>query len=765
MAGRGSQKTQSQRWRIAVSGTVQGVGFRPFVYNLAHRHKIAGWVCNTPHGILIEAEGGAEDLRLFIQSVRSETPVLASISELRAESTQPTGDGGFLILASAGGAEVRPIIPPDAATCAECLSDVSTPGNRRHGYPFTNCTNCGPRFTIVRSIPYDRPNTTMRAFRMCPVCEAEYDDPLNRRFHAQPNACPDCGPHLSLDGKTLSGDSEVISEAARLLHEGAVLAVKGIGGYHLACDAGNTDAIWTLKTRKGRTGKPLALMCRDIEEARRICEVDSTCEELLHSPARPIVLMPARLQGGVSDLVARGTTSLGVMLPYTPLHHLLLQRSPPTLVMTSGNLSEEPIVHLDDEAIERLGHIADHILAHDRPIHNACDDSVARVHDGVSLVIRRARGYVPRPIEMDMEMPQVLACGGDLKSTFCLTKGRSAILSQHLGDLDNAPSLDHYVNVLDHFLRFFDVHPESIAHDLHPDYRATRHAMAIEGIPKVGVQHHHAHVASCMAENHLSGPVIGVAFDGTGYGTDGCIWGGEFLIADIESFSRAAHLAYMPIPGGEAAIRKPGRMALAYLLRALSDSMETVVAEIMPQLSADEICAVRTQIEHELNSPLTSSMGRLFDSVSALLGICSEVTYEGQAAIELEGIADGPVNSAYPHSVSKGLSGSLEIDVLPMIAGIVEEIRSGAPIGAISSKFHSTIADIVAETCTALREHTGLNQVALTGGVFQNMLLLSLARDRLKRRGFEVFRHSLVPCNDGGISLGQAVIAAGRSVR
>jgi len=739
---------------------VQGVGFRPFVYQLARRHDLAGWVCNTPGGVLIEAEGDEENLRRLLDALRSESPALASISDVRVEAVSPTGGRDFLIRSSIEGAEVQPIVPPDVAACAECMADVLTPSNRRHLYPFTNCTNCGPRFTIIRRVPYDRPNTTMQGFRMCPECAAEYEDPADRRFHAQPNACPACGPHLSLDGREYRNDSEAVSKAAALLRDGKILAVKGLGGFHLACDARNTKALRTLRTRKGRAGKPFALMCADLDEIRRICEVDRTSEALLLSPERPIVLMPARRGSGISPLAAPGTDSLGVMLPYTPLHQLLLAESPPSLVMTSGNLAEEPIVHLNEEAVGRLGRIADHILAHDRPVHMPCDDSVARVFDDVPMVIRRARGYVPRPIEIDMEMPQALACGGDLKSAFCLTKGRFALLSQHLGDLDNAPTLDHYRRIVEHFCGFFAVRPEVIAHDLHPDYHSTRYAMSLSATAdrRIGVQHHHAHIASCMAENRLSGPAIGVAFDGAGFGTDGRIWGGEFLVADYNDFRRAAHLAYVPMPGGEAAIRRPGRMALAYLLHAFGPS--DVVAA--PGLSAAEEQAVRAQVERGLNAPLTSSMGRLFDAVSALLGICAEVTYEGQAAVELEAGASGPTEQTYGFDISEGPSGALEIDVRPMISEIVAEIVQETPAELISGKFHSTVADMIVRVCREIRDQTGLNQVALSGGVFQNALLLGMALERLRSRGFEVFRHSIVPCNDGGISLGQAVVAARR---
>ena len=762
MAEAGSQQKEIIRRRIAVSGTVQGVGFRPFVYQLARRHELTGWVCNTAGGVLIEVEGDEENLHLFEESLRSETPVLASISGISDEIVHTVGSVEFLILSSIYGDEIQPIVPPDTAACAECMADVSNPENRRYHYPFTNCTNCGPRFTIIRSIPYDRPNTTMSKFRMCPDCLSEYEDPGDRRFHAQPNACPSCGPHLALDGRTYIGDAEIISKAAELLRNGKILAVKGLGGYHLACDARNTEAVDTLRERKGRAGKPFAIMCVDLDEVRRICEVDAASEKLLLSPERPIVLMPTRRGSGISPLVASGTKSLGVMLPYTPLHHMLLAESPPSLVMTSGNLSEEPIVHQDEDALERLGGIADHILAHDRPIHLACDDSVARVSDGIQMIVRRARGYVPRPIEIDMDMPQILACGGDLKSTFCLTKGRLALLSQHLGDLDNAATLDHYRMVVDHFRRFFAVEPEVIAYDLHPEYRSTRYAMSSDIPRRIGVQHHHAHIASCMAENRLSGTAIGVAFDGTGYGTDGNIWGGEFLIADYDDFQRTAHLAYVPMPGGEAAVRKPGRMALSYLLYTFGSVGEDVGIKIIPGLSTAEAYAVRAQIERGLNAPLTSSMGRLFDAVSAILGVCGEVTYEGQAAIELETSASGPTDNTYGFEISRNPLGVLEIDVRPMIAEIVEELKRGTSAGLISSRFHSTIADIIVRTCCALRDETNQNRVVLSGGVFQNILLLNMAVERLKSKGFDVFRHVNVPCNDGGISLGQAVIAARR---
>ena len=748
-----------RRLRISVNGIVQGVGFRPFIYQLAHRHGVSGWVRNTDSGVVIEAEADERSLTDFLGGIRAEAPPAAVVTDVIAEPIPALGDTGFEIVHSADRTETRTGIPADIATCADCLADIASPDNRRYGYPFTNCTNCGPRFTIIESVPYDRPLTTMRAFKMCPDCRAEYENPLDRRFHAQPNACPVCGPHLSLDGEAL-GDDAIIRRAAELLNAGKVLAIKGLGGYHLACDARDSDAVLAMRTRKGRTGKPFAVMCRDLDEARRVCEVDSESEKLLLSPERPIVIMTARSDAGISPHVAPGNRTLGVMLPYTPLHHLLLALSPPTLVMTSGNLSEEPIAYQDDEAAKRLGHIADHFVAHDRPIHVCCDDSIARVYHGVPMVIRRARGYVPRPIQLAVEMPRILACGGDLKNTFCLTKGKLALLSQHLGDLENVPTMDRYREVVDHFQRFFDVTPEIIAHDMHPDYRSTRFAHSLGCDRLIEVQHHHAHIAACMIENGVSEPLIGVAFDGTGYGTDGRIWGGEFLIADFAGFERAAHLAYVPIPGGEAAIRRPRRMALAYLLHTFGPTNENT--SMVPGLCADEVSAVALQVGRGLNAPLTSSMGRLFDAISALLGVCGEVTYEGQAAIELEAMSDGPTDESYSWRLADDCGRCAGIDVRPMIAEIVEDIRRGVAGSRISSRFHSTVADVAVRTCVRIRDERGLGKVALSGGVFQNSLLLGMTMERLMRSGFEVFRHCRVPCNDGGMSLGQAAVAAGR---
>ncbi len=766
MAAARDTSSTVHRWRITVTGTVQGVGYRPFVYQLAAKLRVGGWVCNTGDGVLIEAEGDEATLAAFADGLAAEAPPLARVTAVSAVPIDPLGESDFRIDLSRGSGRgaggVQTDVPPDVATCADCLADVSDVANRRYRYPFTNCTNCGPRFTIIRGIPYDRPQTTMAGFALCPDCHAEYDDPGDRRFHAQPNACPVCGPHLILDGER-PGDGEAVTRAAGLLRDGKVFAIKGLGGYHLACDARSSHAVSTLRDRKGRAGKPFAVMCASIDEARRVCDVGPEAEALLLSPMRPIVLLPLREGADISPLVAPALREIGVMLPYTPLHHLLLAEAPPTLVMTSGNLSEEPIVHRDDDAHARLGALADHFLEHDRPIHVPCDDSVVRIDSGAPVILRRARGYVPSPIDLGRQMPSILACGGDLKSTFCLTRGTSALLSQHLGDLANVAAIDHYRDMVEHFRAFFRVTPEVIAHDLHPDYHSTRFALSLDG-RKVAVQHHHAHIAACMAEHRLDGPVLGVSFDGTGFGADGTIWGGEFLVAEYHDFRRAGFLAPVPLPGGEASIRRPGRLALAYLISTFGqDEAVSLAEELVPSLSDQEISTVALQVERGLNSPLTSSMGRLFDAVSALVGVCTDVRYEGQAAMEFEAIAasDGGV---YPFAIAR-IDGALQIDWHPLFAALVSDLRQRVPASTISHRFHATIAGMVASVCTELRGETGLDRVVLSGGVFQNALLTDLTVRRLTSAGFSVYRHSLVPCNDGGLSLGQAVVAAEKERR
>ncbi len=750
------------RWHITVGGTVQGVGFRPFIYQLAAAHSLSGWVCNTGDGVLIEVEGLPATLPLFFDEITTKAPPLARIADTSHAEIPPQQETTFRIIESSGRSQSKAGIPPDIATCADCRADISDPANRRYRYPFTNCTNCGPRFTIIRELPYDRPLTTMRDFVMCPACQAEYENPMNRRFHAQPNACPVCGPHLQWDGlPAVADDAWAISQTVAALRAGAVIALKGLGGYHLACDASNTTAVATLRERKGRAGKPFAVMCPDLEAARQLCDIDADAERLLLSPEHPILLLPKNAGYYLAEQVAPGLNTLGVMLPYTPLHTILLTEFAGTLVMTSGNLSEEPIAYEDADARERLGHLADHFLTHNRPIHLACDDSVARVHHGQAMLIRRARGYVPQSITIaEDELPQVLACGGDMKNTFCLTRGHTALLSQHQGDLENPVTLAHFEHVLQHFCAFYDVKPLIIAHDLHPDYHSTRLALAQGTGPKIAVQHHHAHIVGCMAEYRLTNSVIGVAFDGTGYGTDGTIWGGEILVANAVDFRRVAHLRPVALPGGEAAIKRPWRIALAYLLNSGMELPEASAAILgLPDMEAT---IIQTQIARGINAPLTSSMGRLFDAVSALLGICTEVSYEGQAAIELEIAAlETGQSRVYSYNLENKVDGTLIMDIIPLIKGLLAD-RECVSKASLALGFHRTIAEMTAAVCVQQRDTTGINQVALSGGVFQNMLLLELLRQRLIELGFEVYYPSLIPCNDGGVSLGQAMIAARR---
>jgi len=750
------------RNRLRVTGTVQGVGFRPFAYQLAQRHRISGWISNTSEGVVIEAEGEEESLQRFVRELRDEAPRLARIADVEIEPRKPEGAEGFSIRDSTAAERRLALIPADVAICGPCAAEIVDPSNRRFGYPFTNCTDCGPRFTIIRDIPYDRPNTTMAAFRMCPECGREYNDPMDRRFHAQPNACPVCGPKVWLEcgtgnaecGVGTEAQDSAIQRAAEILAEGGIVAIKGLGGFHLACDARNPDAVDELRRRKGRSRKPLALMVRDVEEAHTLCRITPDEEAILLSYERPIVLLRAREDSGV----APGNRYLGLMLPYTPLHHLLFQSSPPALVMTSGNLSEEPITHGNERARQRLAHIADAFLMHDRGIHVACDDSVIRPVLGKPMLIRRARGFVPGTVDFGFEGPPILACGGEQKNTFCLTIGRWAVPSQHIGDLDNTETLDYYERAVHHLTALFQVKPEVVAYDLHPDYLATRYGRSLQAPQRVPVQHHHAHIASCMAEHRLRGPVVGVAFDGTGYGTDGAVWGGEFLVADLRSFERAAHLSYVAMPGGAAAIRRPARMALAHLLDAFGEEALELARKLLG-FSDREPAALGRQIERRINSPLTSSMGRLFDAVSALLRLCSEATFEGEPAVELEMCADPEETASYGFDIGQG-GGCSIVETAPVIRGIVLDVLGGAAAPTVSGRFHNTVVEIVAEVCRRIGDERGLREVVLSGGCFQNVRLLEAAIGRLQGLGFSVYWHEVVPPNDGGISLGQAAVAA-----
>ncbi len=773
---------------ISVRGIVQGVGFRPFVYGLAVRHNLKGWVYNTSEDVKIEVEGKVQAVKQFERELQTQAPPLAHIENVTVEYHRPVGYRNFEIRESQAEAGKYQLISPDVATCRPCLDELLDPEDRRYHYPFTNCTNCGPRFTIIEDMPYDRPKTTMRYFQMCPRCQAEYDNPLDRRFHAQPNACPKCGPRVQLvdNQGNVVNESNPIAAASQLLKEGRIVAVKGLGGFLLACDATNGRAIRTLRRRKNRPSKPLAIMVATVDEAKKHCYVLPEEEKLLTSPQSPIVLMIWKEESSVSREVAPDLWFLGIMLPYTPLHHILLRETGLPLVMTSGNLSEEPIARDNDEALTRLSGIADYFLVHNRDIYSRYDDSVAIVERGTSQLVRRARSYAPYPVRLPFKAGQVLGCGAEEKNTFCLTKDNYAFVSQHIGDMENMETLEHYDSTISLYKGLFHIEPEIVAHDLHPDYLATKYARELGefGTKLVPVQHHHAHVASCMADNGLESPVIGVAFDGTGMGADGNIWGGEFLVADYGSFRRAGHLEYLPLAGGAAAIKRPYRTAIGYVLTSLGENaLDAVVVALNEarwkqsqlastgQVTEVEVEIIKRQIERKINSPLCSSMGRLFDAISALLGIRGEIDYEGQAAVELEmaaysgviarGVTDEAISGAqesYSYRIVED-KGIRIVRLRDLLSAVIEDLRRGVSEGTIAVRFHNTVAQMTSEMCQLIANETGVTRVALSGGVFQNRLLLRRAVGLLESSGFQVFTHRQVPCNDGGISLGQAVIA------
>jgi hydrogenase maturation protein HypF len=735
-----------KRVRIRLRGIVQGVGFRPFVHHLAGKLELAGYVLNSSAGLVTEVEGSAAATDRFAEAIRTEAPPLAWIQEMTVEELPIEGGQGFEIRHSEVETGEFALISPDVATCPECLRDGREPGNRRFGYPFTNCTNCGPRYTIIRDIPYDRVSTTMASFHMCAQCQREYDDPSNRRFHAQPNACPACGPELS-------GELE---EARRRLAAGEIVAIKGLGGYHLACDPRNAAAVERLRARKRRSDKPFALMARDLAAVEALCEVSDADRAALTGWRRPIVLLPRRVAGALPEAIAPGNRTLGVMLPYTPLHHLLFAGAPfDALVMTSGNISEEPIVVDNAQARERIGGVADWFLTHNRDIYMRTDDSVVRTFEGRDRVLRRSRGYAPQTLDLGRTVPEMLSCGGELKNVFCLTKGRHAILSQHIGDLENYETLKFFEETLGNLKKLFRVEPRVVAHDLHPGYLSTQYALGLEGLPKIGVQHHHAHIAACMAENGLDGETIGVAFDGTGYGTDGAIWGGEFLVAGYAGFERRAHLRYVPLAGGDAAVRQPWRPALAYLMDAFGPDAPFAAA---PET---HVRVVRRMIAGRVNTVQTSSCGRLFDAVASLIGLRQEVNFEGQAAIELETIAEDGCEERYPYGIDG--SGPWEVDFRPAIEGIVRDVSAGVARARMAAKFHNALADATVEVCRRIAVESRLRRVCLSGGTFQNVRLLGAAAAGLRASGLEVVLHAQVPPNDGGIALGQAAIAAERA--
>jgi hydrogenase maturation protein HypF len=770
--------------RLHITGIVQGVGFRPFVYKLAGRFGLTGWVRNTSAGVEIEVDGATESLQAFAAAIRNEAPPLARIDDFSIAFGVASGFSRFEILASKSLPEAFQPISPDVAVCEDCRREMLDRADRRFRYPFINCTNCGPRFTIVIDIPYDRPKTTMSRFQMCPDCAREYSDPGDRRFHAQPVACPICGPHVWLEfggatseGHSLAGEA-ALRESRRLLSEGKIVAVKGLGGFHLACDATNSETVSELRRRKLRVDKPFAVMLADVGAAEQQCLVDPAESALLESAARPIVLLHRRPSSFISPSVAPGQDWVGVMLPYTPLHYLLMERAdsfPAALVMTSGNLSEEPIATTNDDARRRLRTLADAVLMHDRDIHVRCDDSVVRVvSDGVPSAIegpnpqhtrtvyplRRSRGLVPLPVKLPWEVAPLLAVGAQLKNTFCLAKGPYGFLSHHIGDLENYETLQSLEQGIVHFEKLFHVRPEAIAYDLHPDYLATRYALRrteMDGLPALGIQHHHAHIASCMIEHGLDGssPTIGIAFDGTGYGDDGAIWGGEFLVGDYVRCQRMQHMPYFPLPGGDLAIRQPARVALALLWSFGLDWDERLAA--VAQFRPAERANLLTQLERKINAPPTSSVGRLFDAAASLAGLRQTVNYEAQAAIEFEALADPGEDGSYDFG-----SGGASAEVKHGFESLLADVLAGVSVATVSARFHNGIARMIVEAAVRLRVETGIEQVVLSGGVWQNITLLRRTLSLFRQAHFQVYIHRQVPANDGGLALGQAAVAAAR---
>ncbi|HEY1803442.1 MAG TPA: carbamoyltransferase HypF [Terracidiphilus sp.] len=781
MTPKSRPKPGRKREAIVVRGVVQGVGFRPFVYRLAAEEGLAGFIGNDTGGVNVEIEGPPERIESFLRRLQAEAPPLSRIDSVTSRSIPPTQEKNFCIVMSDAGGQVSTGIPPDAATCSDCLRELLDPRDRRYRYPFLNCTNCGPRFTITRRIPYDRPQTSMAGFTMCAECQAEYDDPANRRFHAQPNACPVCGPRVWLvapDGAEIPSDDPVTATIDRLM-AGEIVAIKGIGGFHLAVDATNEFAVMRLRDRKHRYGKPFAVMARDLEAVRELCALTLEEENLLLTVARPIVVCPRKAGGGIAPSVAPGIPWLGVFLPYAPLQHLLFaDKRVRALVMTSANLSEEPIAIDNDEALARLGDIADAFLMHDREILQRCDDSVMALVDAAPQLIRRARGFVPLAVPLPGNAgqngsPPLLAVGGHLKSVFTLARGRFAYQSQHFGDLENPSGLEFFRESLAHLMQTFEIEPEVVVHDLHPGYLSTTWAKewaAERKLPLIAVQHHHAHIAACMAEHSIVGPAIGLSLDGTGYGTDGRIWGGEVLIVqldgpDPENFERFAHLDYVPMPGGEAAIREPWRMALGHLHAA---GFDIESSEVLSAVGAkpQDARVIRRMIDRELNTPLTSSLGRLFDAVAAVVLGRGIVDYEAQAAIELEGIAtDEPDAIADAYSFETVAGNPMQGDpwrfsAVPMWRALWRDLRAGVSKAQISARFHAGLAVWFRREVVLVSALKGIQQVVLSGGCMHNRRLARLLREGLEDVGFTVFQHAQVSPGDGGLSYGQAVVAA-----
>jgi hydrogenase maturation protein HypF len=753
----------AKRLKMEIRGAVQGVGFRPFVYRLATGLGLSGWVLNDIRGVFLEVEGDPVRLSDFRERVRVEAPPRARILDLSESWLDPVGYEGFQIRTSEAKGIKTVLVLPDIATCPDCLAEILDPGNRRYRYPFANCTNCGPRFTIVRDLPYDRPNTTMCGFALCIECRAEYENPLDRRFHAQPTACPACGPQLAAwnrSGDVLARGDEALAVAADALRQGDVLACKGLGGFHLMCDARNEAAVERLRGRKAREDKPFALMVRDLAAARSLAKISPAAAALLESAEAPIVLLPRLGEAVVARAVAPGRPELGLMLPATPLHHLLLRAIDAPLVATSGNLSEEPICTDELEALSRLAGMADVFLVHDRPIERHADDSVLRIAAGAPRVLRRARGFAPLPVRVAEELPVILAVGAHMKTAVALSIGRQVFLSQHIGDLETPEAMNAFRRVIADFLRLYEARPALVAHDLHPGYPSTLWAeewAAGHGIPSLGVQHHHAHLASCLAENGAPGPALGVSWDGTGYGTDGTVWGGEFLRGNAGGFTRFAHLRPFRLPGGEAAVREPRRTALAVLFEVFGrDALAREDLAPVRAFSPNERMLLAQILETGLNAPRTTSAGRLFDAVAALLDLSQKTRYEGQAAMALEAAADPHEDEAWPLPLVPREGAPAVLDWEPLLHALLEDLGHRVNAGRLAARFHNSLVDGIARTAAAAGEAS----VALTGGCFQNRLLLERAAERLSALGFKVLLHREVPPNDGGISLGQVLAGA-----
>jgi len=738
------------RYLITVEGIVQGVGFRPFVFNLAISLKLRGWVNNNSKGVFIDIEGDKGSIKMFLITLKSNPPPLAKIEKITCVYKPTINYVGFSIKESEVFENTITLISPDIATCKDCIEDIKTPCNRRYKYPFTNCTNCGPRFSIIKTIPYDRDKTTMKSFKMCPDCFSEYKAPTNRRFHAQPNACSCCGPEVFItdrNGNPIKADHP-IDWAASALKRGEILAVKGLGGFHLVCDAKNEASIKLLRKRKIRPDKPFAVMGKDIDIIKKYCIVSDLEEKILTGIQKPIVLLKAGEEHLLVDEIAPKQNTIGFLLPFTPLHELLFESELEILIMTSGNISSLPLEYDNDKAVANLSNVADYFLMHNRDIYIPIDDSIVKVVNDEAVMIRRARGYAPAPLKYDTSK-NILACGPNMKNTFCISKDNFLFVSQHNGDLGNLETLEHYKRNIEHYKNIFKFEPVAVACDLHPNYVSTEYAKEYS-LPKIEVQHHHAHIASCMVENKLTGKVIGIAFDGTGYGPDDTVWGGEFMTCSLSSFQRLGHIACVPLPGGDICSREPWRMAVSYINYAFKESQE--IPLLLIPMFGEKALTILKMIDLNINCFVTSSMGRFFDAASAILGIRACTTYEGQASMELEAIIDETEDSSYPYDILTVDSDNI-IDTSKIIKGLLTDLNNKLPLGIISAKFHNSVVNFSVDMCKIIRINTGLRQVALSGGVFQNSYLLKELSINLRENNFLVYTHKDFPSNDGGVAL------------